>query len=101
MSTGNTYALRDIELGEELFEDYNRFEHPPFLFGLLRKYECEPDYYDLPPGPTRIADNRDDLIAVAVLPVDTPSEERKISEQFLGKQLYTGVSPVSVAEQLI
>jgi hypothetical protein len=54
MKTGTTYALRDIEENEELFEDYNRFEHPAFLFPLLEKYECPPDYYDLPSEPTII-----------------------------------------------
>ena len=54
MKTGTTYALRDIEENEELFEDYNRFEHPAFLFPLLEKYECPPDYYDLPSEPTVI-----------------------------------------------
>lgn len=54
MKTGTTYALKDIEIDDELYEDYNRFEHPAFLFGLLVKYDCAPDYYELPPGPTRI-----------------------------------------------
>lgn len=48
MSTGNTYALRDIEPNEQLFEDYARFEHPAFLFPLLEKYQCAPDYYEIP-----------------------------------------------------
>jgi SET domain-containing protein len=48
MSTGNTYALRDIEPDEQLFEDYARFEHPAFLFPLLEKYQCAPNYYEIP-----------------------------------------------------
>ena len=106
MATGNTYALRDIELGEELFEDYNRFEHPPFLFGLLQEYACAPDYYELPPGPTRIEENSQDLLAIVSAGKDgnescTSSEERKVSEHLQEAKLHTGVSPVSVAEQLM
>lgn len=48
METGNTFAIKNIKDGEQLFEDYRRFEHPVFLFPLLLKYECAPDYYDLP-----------------------------------------------------
>ena len=48
METGNTYAIRVIQKDEQLSEDYRHFEHPVFLFPLLQKYECAPDYYDLP-----------------------------------------------------
>ena len=48
MSTGNTYAIRDIEPDEQLFEDYQNFEHPIFLLALLQKYKCAPDYYNIP-----------------------------------------------------
>jgi SET domain len=48
METGYTYALRDIDPGEQLFEDYATFEHPVFLLPLLKKYDCAPDYYDIP-----------------------------------------------------
>ena len=48
MRTGNTYAIRDIEPDEQLFEDYQNFEHPIFLLALLQKYKCAPDYYDIP-----------------------------------------------------
>ena len=48
LSNGNCYALRDITAGEQLFEDYTSFSHPPFLFPLLKMYQCEPDYYELP-----------------------------------------------------
>jgi SET domain-containing protein len=51
MDTIVTYALRDIEVGEELFEDYRMFDHPPFLYNLLEKYNCFPDYYEVPPNP--------------------------------------------------
>ena len=46
---GNTYAVRDIEPGEQLYEDYTTFDHPDFLYPLLEKYECAPDYYELAP----------------------------------------------------
>ena len=46
---GNTYAVRDILPGDELFEDYATFDHPDFLYPLLEKYECAPDYYSLVP----------------------------------------------------
>ena len=48
MQTGHTYAFRDILPNEQLFEDYGRFEHPSFLFPLLEKYQCAPDYYTIP-----------------------------------------------------
>ena len=48
MKTGHTYALRDIQPTEQFFEDYARFEHPAFLFSLLEKYQCAPDYYHIP-----------------------------------------------------
>ena len=48
MTTGHCFAWRDIEAGEEIFEDYTLFEHPPFLFDLLEKYDAAPDYYELP-----------------------------------------------------
>ena len=44
--TGNCYALRDITIGEQLFEDYSTFSHPDFLYTLLKKYKCEPKYYN-------------------------------------------------------
>ena len=45
---GHTYAARDIDAGEQLFEDYTTFDHPDFLYDLLEKYQCAPDYYPLP-----------------------------------------------------
>ena len=48
MKTGNCFAWRNIEAGEEIFEDYTQFDHPPFLFKLLEKYDAAPDYYQLP-----------------------------------------------------
>ena len=41
-------SVRDIKAGEQLFEDYATFSHPAFLFPLLEKYECTPDYYQIP-----------------------------------------------------
>ena len=46
--SGHCYSLRAIEAGEQIFEDYSAFSHPPFLFPLLKQYDCEPDYYVLP-----------------------------------------------------
>jgi hypothetical protein len=48
LGTGHCYSLRLIEAGEQLFEDYASFTHPPFLFPLLKQYQCEPTYYALP-----------------------------------------------------
>ena len=48
LTTGHCYAIRTILPGEQLYEDYAAFDHPPFLFALLKKYDCEPTYYDLP-----------------------------------------------------
>ena len=48
LTTGHCYAIRDIKAGEQLFEDYAAYSHPSFLYKLLRKYECEPDYYAMP-----------------------------------------------------
>lgn len=82
MKTGTTYALRDIEVNEELFEDYNRFEHPAFLFPLLEKYECPPDYYELPSEPTVI----DKEIEVFNLDTSSPTK-LDISEELKEKGL--------------
>jgi len=48
LETGHCYAIQDIVAGAQLFENYASFSHPPFLFPLLKQYNCEPDYYDLP-----------------------------------------------------
>ena len=48
LQSGHCYAVRDIKAGEQLFEDYATFSHPAFLFPLLEKYECAPDYYQMP-----------------------------------------------------
>lgn len=45
--TGNCFAARDIICGEQLFEDYRTFSHPPFLYKLLKDYHCVPTYYAL------------------------------------------------------
>jgi hypothetical protein len=47
-SNGNCYAIRDIGSGEQIFEDYLSYSHPPFLISLLKQYNCEPDYYEIP-----------------------------------------------------
>jgi hypothetical protein len=48
LQTGHCYSVRPILQGEQLFEDYASFSHPPFLFPLLKQYHCEPNYYALP-----------------------------------------------------
>ena len=48
LSTGHCYARKDIAAGEQITEDYSSFTHPPFLFPLLKQYNCEPDYYQMP-----------------------------------------------------
>jgi hypothetical protein len=45
--SGNCYAIKDIEKGEQIFEDYNSFNHPSFLLDLLKKYNCEPTCYTI------------------------------------------------------
>jgi hypothetical protein len=45
LTTGNCYAIKDIKKDEEILEDYRSYTHPPFLFSLLKKYNCEPTYY--------------------------------------------------------
>jgi len=42
-----TIALRDIEIGEMLTEDYSTYTHPDYLKCILKKYDCEPDYYTM------------------------------------------------------
>jgi len=44
--TGNCYAIRNIKKDEEILEDYRSYTHPPFLFPLLKKYNCQPTYYN-------------------------------------------------------
>jgi hypothetical protein len=44
--TGNCYAIKDIKKDEEILENYQSYTHSPFLFPLLKKYNCEPTYYD-------------------------------------------------------
>jgi len=46
--TGHCFSTRTIKQGEQLFEDYLAYSHPSFLYKLLKKYDCEPDYYALP-----------------------------------------------------
>ena len=48
LKTGHCFATREIKAGEQLFEDYATFSHPAFLYPLLEKYNCAPDYYELP-----------------------------------------------------
>ena len=50
LKTGHCFATREIKAGEQLFEDYATFSHPAFLYPLLEKYNCAPDYYEMPKG---------------------------------------------------
>ena len=50
LKTGHCFATREIKAGEQLFEDYATFSHPSFLYPLLEKYNCAPDYYEMPKG---------------------------------------------------
>ena len=45
MDNATTYALRDIEIGEMLTEDYSSYSHPDYLKRALKKYGYEPTYY--------------------------------------------------------
>jgi hypothetical protein len=47
MKDATTIALRDIEIGEILTEDYSTYSHPDYLKNILKKYNCEPDYYSM------------------------------------------------------
>ena len=48
LQTGHCYAKRNIRRGEQLFEDYSMYSHPSFLYPLLKEYQCEPNYYEMP-----------------------------------------------------
>lgn len=43
----HSYALRDIEVGEELFENYEEYEYPSWFIVLLNEYGKVPAYADL------------------------------------------------------
>lgn len=47
MITGDVYAIKDISIGDELFEDYASFDHPSYIYDLLEFYQCKPDYYNI------------------------------------------------------
>jgi hypothetical protein len=47
MKDATTVALRDIDVGEILTEDYSTYTHPEYLKRILKKYDCEPDYYTI------------------------------------------------------
>jgi len=52
MTSGDTFAIKDILAGSQLFEDYTTFSHPDYLYDLLEQYNCSPSYYQLPEHPT-------------------------------------------------
>ena len=45
--SGHCYAIKNIEKGNQILENYNSFTHPPFLLQLLKKYKCEPTCYTI------------------------------------------------------
>ena len=47
IETGHTYTKVDIKVGDELFDNYETFSHPPFLFEMLDLYQCMPTYYNI------------------------------------------------------
>ena len=42
MSSGDTFAIKDIPAGSQLFEDYTTFSHPEYLYELLEQYSALP-----------------------------------------------------------
>lgn len=79
---GNTYAIRNIAAGEQLFEDYALFDHPDFLYPLLEKYDCAPDYYDLVPQGMSIANisQLEQQESVKELPQQLPQHLQQLGE---------------------
>lgn len=41
----SSYASRDIEAGEELFDDYGRYEYPAYFVELAREYNVPLDFF--------------------------------------------------------
>ena len=48
----NSYAKRDIEVGEQLLENYLDFHFPDFVYPLREQYKAVEDFYELPPRKT-------------------------------------------------
>ena len=44
----NCYAKRDIEIGEQLFEDYRTFDHPEWMGPIRIKYDAIEPFYEIP-----------------------------------------------------
>ena len=42
------YAIKDIQIGEELLEDYRDYDHTNWMIELYNKYHRMPDFYDIP-----------------------------------------------------
>ena len=49
MPDRSCYALRDIQPGEQLYEDYSTFEYPDSYYRLCEKYKVVEDYFEHPP----------------------------------------------------
>lgn len=45
--SGNCYALRDIQLGEEMFDNYDTFEFPIWAYELECEYDCYHGYFNV------------------------------------------------------
>eukprot|EP00042_Codosiga_hollandica_P039927 m.338264 g.338264 ORF g.338264 m.338264 type:complete len:91 (+) comp55731_c0_seq1:493-765(+) len=43
---GDVYALRDLESGEEMLEDYGTFEHPQWYYNLHDEFGVPHSYFD-------------------------------------------------------
>jgi SET domain-containing protein len=43
---GNVYALRDIQAGEELLENYGSYEHPKWYYNLHDEVGAPHEYFD-------------------------------------------------------
>ena len=44
---GSSYATRDIKKGEEWFEDYGDYDHPPWYVELMHQYKCDLGYFEM------------------------------------------------------
>merc|ERR1719234_996818 len=44
----SSYALRDLDVGEELRDDYATYQHPAWLVSLCREFNVDLDYFQLP-----------------------------------------------------
>ena len=45
----HSYAIRDISAGEEVFENYDFYDHPDYLLELYERFNTPTSYYKCPP----------------------------------------------------